>query len=261
MGKFSVGIAVIAIVAGATAWLLFGWDIATRYLYLWTGIGVAIVTLFAMAKRLRQRTGTIHDQILGEMTLQGATSQPSKILRLLLSIAKEAIVRITYWPLEIGLMAAEDHIQRAPNLAAKTAVGYRFSPYLPLVTAAAMFFINIILLILYSVFQFPPGGAFEATITVCIVATIIWFADLLVNPIERQLRTTGTASDAATRFVFVFGLAVLAVIVLIYTYRLLTTTNTSLAVVVGDVLFGGHFNPDVKRTVFSVYEALAAGNL
>src|SRR5262249_18099408 len=90
---------------------------------------------------------------------------------------------------------------------------------------------------------------------------IVWFVDFLFNPIEVQLRKAGTTREAILRFALVAALSLVAVVVLIFTYRLVTNSNPSLIGVLTDVLFAGHFNPDRKEIEGAVSEALAHGDL
>jgi hypothetical protein len=258
--KFTFGAAKFAIVLGGISWALFGFSFALRYLYLSIGIGAALSTILLTVSRLTQHDGTMHAQIVNILFRQQAFSSTSKVLRFLLFMLKESALRLTYWPFELGLMAIDDRLRRAPNVNARGAIGREFAPRLPVMIAGWMLAINLVLLCLYTLFQFEPGGAFQVIVTICMYATIIWYVDFLFNPIEVQLRQAGTVKEATVRFVFMCVLAIIAVVTLVYTYRILMSSNVSLSVVIGDVLFAGRFDTELKAAETAVYEALSKGD-
>jgi hypothetical protein len=93
------------------------------------------------------------------------------------------------------------------------------------------------------------------------LVTIVWFLDFFINPIEIQLRRSGTIKEAALRFALVCLLSVSAVIILIYTYRLAATTNASLIGVISDVLFAGRFNAELKQVEDGIAKSLSNGDI
>src|SRR5262245_39811699 len=143
---FALFIVFAAIVAGGITWALFNADIALRYLYLSIGVFVAIGLIWQARNRLSQHDGSIHAQVWNTLVQQEAFSSVSRVLRVVLLFAKEAALRLTYWPFEACLMAIEDKLQGAPNVVARAAIVREFEPRIPVITAAWMLLINVVLL-------------------------------------------------------------------------------------------------------------------
>ena len=254
--KFILSVAAFAIVCGGVAWALFGASFAIRYLYLSVGIADAVAIIFVTFQRLHQHDGTVYSQFLNNLVRTQAFSSTSKVLRTALFLVREAALRLTYWPFEIGLLALEDRQQRAPNNAVRSALAKEFGPRIPLLTVSGMLAVNLTFLCLYYLFKFQNGGAFHVIVTISMYVTIVWFLDFFFSPIEIQLRQAGTARQATTRFAMICALSLAAIISLVYTYRLLADQKTSLAGVVSDVLFAGRFNTDFKQAETAFYDAL-----
>jgi hypothetical protein len=246
---------------GALEWLAFGSSFAGRYVYLSVGIVVAIVSVIQTIRRLTKRGATLFGQLMNSVVLQQALSSSSGKFKLALLLVKEAALRLTYWPVEFSLLAIEEKIEGAPNLVAKGAIGMHFSPRIPVIVASWMLAINLAFLALWESFPLVRGATFQFYVTICMLVTIVWFLDFFVNPIEVQLRRSGTAKEAALRFALVCALSVSAVVVLIYTYRLATTGTASLVAVISDVLFGGQFNAELKDIKDGIAKSLSNGDI
>ena len=251
----------LAIVIGAIEWLAFGFSFAIRYLYLSIGIVVAITAVIQAIRVWTRQETTLHSQLVNTVLRQKLLSSKSNTFRIAVSLLKEAALRVPYWPLELSRLTLQEKINRAPNLIAKSAVALDFSPRFPVITASWMLAINLVFLGLRITFDFPPGGAFQFYVTVCMFVTIIWFLDFFLNPIEVQLRQSGTLYDTALRFALVCILSLFAVVVLVYTYRLTTTTDGSFIGVLSDVLFAGRFNPNLKAIEDELAKSLSAGDI
>jgi len=259
--KAIVGSLIIGGAVGALEWLMFGFSFAAQYLYLSIGIVVAVISVVQAIRRLTRRETTLRDQFMSALLLEQVRSSTSGKLRLALLLVKEAAFRLTYWPVEFSFAALEEQMERAPNLISKAAIGMHFSPRIPVIAAAWMLAINVAFLCLWATIPSARGATFQFYITICMLVTIVWFLDFFLNPIEVQLRRSGTINEAALRFAFVCVLSVSAVIVLIYTYRLATTPNASLIGVISDVLFAGRFNAELKAMEDGIMKSLSSGDI
>lgn len=261
LGLALLGTAICAGVIFVISWMIVGFHVAGRYLYITIGLLAAIAYLGTVFWRLSHGGDTLQARMINTVNRSVMLSTARKRLAVISSVAKEASLRVIYWPYELAFAIFDIRAQSAPNIAVRNALALQISSLLPLYAASTMLALNLAMYLLYSIFQFKPGGAFQLMIICSMYITIIWFLDFLVNPVEIQLRQSGSPTDVMYRFVALCVISILAVVILIHTYRLTSGAPTSLVTALIDVLFAGQSNPEVRRVMAAAYERFSAGDL
>jgi len=254
---FILGAGALFLIGTTILWFLTDFNTALRYSYIATGAATAVAYYWQVIGNIRREGTTIHERLVQSVGSANVLSSPAAIFKVAVYFIKEGMIRLTYWPVELGLANKGLAFTQAATLGQRSAIGTDVINRMPLMTATAMLAINLVLFLLQYFFAIEGRTtAFGYTVLLSLVATIIWLLDCLVNPIEIQLRMRGSPREVFLRFAYVCFTTLVSLVILILTYRRLTQSEAGVLSVGLDVLLAGKNNPELGQLLSDVWSAL-----